>query len=352
MHLAAPTRANVYLLARCNYRCAHCYSADYPDGPRLNADKYGEMFRRLSEAGVFEVVFLGGEPMLRPDFLEVVERAIRTPLAVLLSTNASLVTLENRHRLAELLDGRVQVSLDGHVASVNDAVRGPGTFDRTVRGLKLLLEAGCRVSLGCVVSKPNIALLPGILDFAVTNDIKAVHFMRFVPKGAGLRELARLSISNAEWLRAVATLRRCTPPGVRVQIDGTYEYPPEGSPLATALLGCACGRSEVTILPSGEIVPCENMEHMVAGNILSDDLLRIWRTSEVFSQFRVPKKIHEGDCGACRVGYCRGCRYLALLHSGRWLAADPYCVNPAVKGVPISEVPPVVHGVPLTIGGR
>ena len=65
--LPVPVRAVAYVTGECNYGCNHCYASDF-SGKELTAGEYGDVFRKLSQWGVFEIVFLGGEPFSRTDF--------------------------------------------------------------------------------------------------------------------------------------------------------------------------------------------------------------------------------------------------------------------------------------------
>lgn len=108
-----------------------------------------EVRRYLDEAeamGVRDFYFTGGEPFLHKDLDAILEDALRVgPASVL--TNATLITPERARSLAALERGsryalEMRVSLDGLTAAMNDPIRGEGTFDTTVRGMRALSEAG------------------------------------------------------------------------------------------------------------------------------------------------------------------------------------------------------------------
>jgi sulfatase maturation enzyme AslB (radical SAM superfamily) len=108
-----------------------------------------EIRRYLVEAeamGVRDFYFTGGEPFLHKDLDAILEDALRVgPASVL--TNATLITTERARSLGELERGsryalEMRVSLDGLTAAMNDPIRGEGTFDTTVTGMRALSEAG------------------------------------------------------------------------------------------------------------------------------------------------------------------------------------------------------------------
>ena len=105
-----------------------------------------EYLREAEEMGVRDFYFTGGEPFLHRDLVGILEDALRVgPSSVL--TNGTLITPERASTLATLeRESRyaleLRVSLDGLTAAMNDPIRGEGTFEETVRGLRALAEAG------------------------------------------------------------------------------------------------------------------------------------------------------------------------------------------------------------------
>jgi molybdenum cofactor biosynthesis enzyme MoaA len=132
---------------RCNYTCRHCFISCSPHNRSfgfLTWEQIEAWLRASLEWGVKEYYFTGGEPFLNPQMTEIIERTLEYgPVSVL--TNASVLRNDwlGRLRQAEERSGyslEWRVSLDGFTAESNDAVRGAGTFERTLRGVRLLIE--------------------------------------------------------------------------------------------------------------------------------------------------------------------------------------------------------------------
>jgi molybdenum cofactor biosynthesis enzyme MoaA len=105
--------------------------------------------RHLRDAealGVKEYYFTGGEPFLNREIFEILEAAlVLGPVSVL--TNGLLITTEAAARLRRLSDASeysldLRISIDGWDAATNDPVRGPGTFERILAGIRSLATAG------------------------------------------------------------------------------------------------------------------------------------------------------------------------------------------------------------------
>ena len=100
------------------------------------------MIDELQRMQVFYVNIGGGEPTVRPDFWELLDYAVAHHVGVKFSTNGSGSTRGGPRgwRRTDYVD--VQISLDGATAEVNDAVRGPGSYDTAMRAMENLAEAG------------------------------------------------------------------------------------------------------------------------------------------------------------------------------------------------------------------
>jgi AdoMet-dependent heme synthase len=133
----------------CNLQCTHCFISCSPANHAHEMMGLGEVRRYLAEAeaiGVKEYYFTGGEPFLNREILEILEAAlVLGPTSVL--TNGVLIRPETAARLRALSDASpysldVRISVDGMDAATNDAIRGEGTFERIVAGIRNLAAAG------------------------------------------------------------------------------------------------------------------------------------------------------------------------------------------------------------------
>ena len=133
----------------CNLRCNHCFISCSPENGALGMMTFEQFLPYLHEAirlGVKEFYFTGGEPFANSDLLKVLEATLQVGPATVL-TNATLFSSQVVKELASIRDASIyslelRVSMDGFSPETNDPIRGPGTFNRIMRGLKLLLDGG------------------------------------------------------------------------------------------------------------------------------------------------------------------------------------------------------------------
>ena len=166
--LLAPICLTWELTYACNLQCVHCLSSSGRRDPReLTTAEAKGVIDELERMQVFYVNIGGGEPTIRPDFWELVDYATAHHVGVKFSTNGIRINKEVADRLAKSDYVDVQISLDGATAEVNDAVRGPGSFDTAMRAAANLAEAGFRgFKLSVVCTRQNIPQLDQFKEIA------------------------------------------------------------------------------------------------------------------------------------------------------------------------------------------
>jgi AdoMet-dependent heme synthase len=133
----------------CNLTCHHCFISCSPHNHSFGYLDRAAIERLLEESvalGVKEYYFTGGEPFLHRDMTAILETTLRYGPATVL-TNGTVFKEEWLDRLARaeaasLYSLEFRVSIDGYDAATNDPIRGPGTFERALRGLRQLLQHG------------------------------------------------------------------------------------------------------------------------------------------------------------------------------------------------------------------
>ena len=133
----------------CNLACTHCFVSCSPTNHTHEMISLAEVSRYLDEAarlGVREYYFTGGEPFLNPEMEAILEATLAVGPANVL-TNGLLLDPGRCARLKALADASdysldLRVSMDGYDAASNDPIRGAGTFERILEGIRNLVGAG------------------------------------------------------------------------------------------------------------------------------------------------------------------------------------------------------------------
>ncbi|WP_040774178.1 mycofactocin radical SAM maturase [Nocardia pneumoniae] len=326
--LAAPICLTWELTYACNLSCVHCLSSSGRRDPReLSTEQCKALIDEFERMQVFYVNIGGGEPTVRPDFWELVDYATAHHVGVKFSTNGVRITPEIAARLAASDYVDVQVSLDGADATVNDAVRGPGSYDMAIRALENLAAAGFRdAKLSVVATRHNIGQLDQFRAIADRYGA-TLRLTRLRPSGRGADVWDELHPTPDQqrvlydWL-----LRNGT--GVLTG-DSFFHLSAFGQALP-GLNMCGAGRVVCLVDPVGDVYACPFAIHdrFRAGNVVTDGGFgAVWRSSELFAELREPSG--GGACASCaHYDACRGGCMAAKFFTG--LPADgpdPECVQ-------------------------
>jgi len=156
-----PIRGSIEVTRRCSLTCVHCYN-NLPLGDEqahqteLTYEDHCRLLDEMAAGGCLWLLYTGGEIFVRKDFLDIHSYAKKAGFLITLFTNATLITPRAAEYLAAWTPFSIEVSLYGRRAATHDRVTGvAGSFDRTLRGVRLLMEVGLPPILKTMVLKPN-----------------------------------------------------------------------------------------------------------------------------------------------------------------------------------------------------
>lgn len=206
----------IYTNYDCNLKCSYCVAKSGPNVPRraLGLDNVKRLVGEAVELGFEHVFFTGGEPFILNEIYEMLAySSARIKTTVL--TNAMLLRGPRLEKFCAIANDNliVQVSLDGGRPEDHDAYRGPGTWEKTVEGIRLLQKQGFRVRLGTTETPLNSPYLNLLCEFHRSLGIPDEdHFVRPLAKRGYSREGLELDMSNLV-------------PEVTVNVDGVFWHP-------------------------------------------------------------------------------------------------------------------------------
>lgn len=232
----------------CNLRCNHCYDAvDHKRGD-LTTNQALKVIDRLAEIGISLIAFSGGEPTLRRDLPHLLKHCCNMGIDIALRSNATQITREVAHRLADMGVQVVGVSLDGATESTHNLVRGQGAYQKTRAGIQALLSEGIRVNIEVVLRKQNAHQSLQFVTLAENWEVDEVNFAAIVPQGRAMQLQGEL-LSPATWEEITAQLYRASKTAKVVV-----------SPSCTLLGNCyACIEPNITC--DGWVTPCYLSKH-------------------------------------------------------------------------------------------
>jgi mycofactocin radical SAM maturase len=324
--LDAPICLTWELTYACNLACVHCLSSSGRRDPmELSTAECKAVIDELQRMQVFYVNIGGGEPTVRKDFWELVEYATAHDVGVKFSTNGSRITPERAAWIAASDYVDVQISLDGATPEVNDAIRGPGSYDTAMRAMGHLRDAGFSgFKLSVVVTRGNAGQLD---DFkAIADEYGAqLRLTRLRPSGRGADVWDELHPTPAQqrevydWLLAH---------GEEVLTGDSFFHLSAYGESLPGLNLCGAGRVVCLIDPVGDVYACPFAIHeeFLAGNVREPrGFAGVWRDSDLFRELRGPQS--GGACASCNFyDSCRGGCMAAKFFTGLPLdGPDPEC---------------------------
>lgn len=339
--LDAPICLTWELTYACNLACEHCLSSSGRRDPReLSTAECKAVIDELQRMQVFYVNMGGGEPTVRPDFWELLDYSVDHGVGVKFSTNGVRLNAARAKQLAASDYVDVQISMDGATAEVNDAVRGPGSFDMAYRAMGNLADAGFEnFKISVVMTRHNVGQLDEFKAMADRFGAQ-LRITRLRPSGRGadvwpeLHPTTDQQLAIYDWLVAN---------GEQVLTgDSFFHLNALGSTPLPGLNLCGAGRVVCLIDPVGDVYACPFAIHdeFLAGNVRDPGGFEsVWRRSELFTRLREPQT--GGACVSCSAyDSCKGGCMAAKFFTGMPLdGPDPECVRGNAELVTVGSLP-------------
>ncbi|OQY58433.1 MAG: heme biosynthesis protein [Desulfobacteraceae bacterium 4572_88] len=279
-----------HILTRCNLRCRHCYINPKQHGrntlPLSVTEAWLSVFAEKNSTA--NLIFLGGEPTLHPDLASAIKKARKLGFkSVTVDTNGYLF----HDILSKVEPGEVDYfsfSLDGPTPETNDRIRGKGTYEKCLGGIRRAIARGFSASMIYTVSRANIQeleLMPGLL--------RNLGISRFFIQVIGIRgKLAaspeKLQLTREEWLSVIPRVaEQVAELGIRVSYPKVFLDPEE--PFECAGLVA----DNYFIFPNGRVYRCPLCEDFPLHSLCFQEN-RLVRTEKINESDLFELSIPEG----------------------------------------------------------
>jgi len=326
----------------CDQRCKHCYI--FSEGhPCLVSMKYGEMVHTLDEIEelcrkidrVPYIYLTGGDPILHPDFWDLLELFKTRNIRFCIMGNPFHLTPEVCQRMHGLGCVKYQLSLDG-LEQTHDMFRKPGSFKTTLEKIKVIKDSGMWCAVMSTVSKTNEKEIPELIDLVDKYGVDVFAVGRYCPTSVEKAYDSDIHMTPLEykdflercWEKYQAHKDSKTTFQLKDHLWALFLYEKglikkdQRWQENVILDGCNCGRNHITILPTGDVYACRRMESKV-GNINETSLYELWTGAEM-DEYRQYDKFTK--CSKCELKcICRGCPSVTYGYTHNMYDADPQC---------------------------
>lgn len=335
----------------CNLSCVHCYAKSTAQiyENELSTEEAKTFIQSVADFKSPVLLFTGGEPLLRKDFLELATFARECGVRPTISTNGTLITPELAQAIKNIGVGYVGISIDG-LENTNDTFRKTkDAFKKALAGIRNCVAVGQKVGLRFTITKHNYKELPDIFRLLEDENINRICFYHLVYSGRG-KDIMKDDISHQE-MRDVMDLiiekvfyfhkKGLTKEILTVDnhADGVYLYlwlkknRPDDAEKIYAMLknngGNRSGMAFANIGSTGEVYIDQFTRHYPLGNIRDKSFPEIWTDpdNELLNNLRNRQNKIEGRCHSCKYyELCNGnFRARAEAVRGNFWDSDPAC---------------------------
>jgi AdoMet-dependent heme synthase len=331
----------------CNLSCLHCHvSAKEAMPDELNLKEAMRVIDEMASLGTQAVIFSGGEPLLRKDFvLQLASYCDDVGIIPAMLSNGLLITPETALQLKEAGIKAVGIPIDSVVPEVHDHLRNvQGTFKKAVQAIQTCNALDLEVIVTTMALKDTCSEMPKRLEFLASLDVDEVAVYDLVPVGRGhdFKDQAMTPeqrVNLIRWLQGkqedtemVFAVSGGLPlyPEIAMEMHHNHGTKPKDLLIKEfwvhGNVGCHAGIFYFSLRPNGDIYPCTFLP-IKAGNIRQQSLTEIWRNSKILNTLRNRQTL-KGKCGTCDYREtCGGCRGRAYACTGDFLESDPVCLR-------------------------
>jgi len=305
------TSLYLYISGSCNLACRHCwispaYKAGGNGGQFVKIGYIRKAIQKAKPLGLRRVKLTGGEPMLHPQFQEIVSLIDSEGLSIQIETNGTLIDQQMAKFLKQIKRfSFISVSVDGADAETHEALRVvPGSFESAVNGIKNLVEQGFQPQLICTLHKGNVSQMAEVIELAKSLKCGSVKFNQVQQVGRGEQFSKKEGMKISEIINVYHRLENDFTPKakIRIHFDIPFAFYSIRKLLDDNLSRCTV-MNILGMLAGGELSLCGigvTVPELIYGHIEKDSLRDVWCHSPGLTQLReqIPSQL-EGICGEC-----------------------------------------------------
>jgi radical SAM protein with 4Fe4S-binding SPASM domain len=310
----SPVKATIELTYGCNLRCVHCYNPTHKAKGELTTQEFCRIIDQLAQEGCFVITFTGGELFTRRDAFEIFNYTKKKGMAIILFTNATLITPERVDRIQALGPWRVEISIYGATQETYEKVTGvSGSFGRFLEGVERLRER----EVPLLVKMPVMTLNQHEVKQAKTLvegwGVRFVYCPEITPGQDGSLEPLQYRIEAQNLVQ------------LDQEILGKSQGVGEEEKKCQAgggLFRCGCGKSSAAVTPYGEMNLCIDFP-VPQYDLRTGNVSEGWRALVEYVDSARPSQAYE--CPSCSVqDYCRQGPRDGWLEKGDFSPCLPY----------------------------
>lgn len=321
------------LLAEITHRCPlHCPYCSNPlqlvaQAGELTTEEWKRVLTEAAELGVLHVGFSGGEPLQRPDLVELVAAARAAGLYSNLITSSIGLSRQRAEELKRAGLDSIQISFQSDEAALADHIGGTSAHSKKLQAAQMVRELGFPLTVNVVLHRGNIERLQQMISLAEGLGAERLELANTQYYGWAFKNRAALLPTRSQVDEAVNT---ATTAKKRLlgRMELLFVIPDYYSDRPKPCMH-GWGQKHLTVNPGGEVLPCPTAHEIKSlrfDNVREKSLAWIWSESDAFSRFRGTEWMPD-PCRSCEFREIDfgGCRCQAALITGDAAVTDPTC---------------------------
>ena len=287
----------------CNERCVHCYIPHKYKTDIMDSTLFYRIIEEGRKMNIIHVTLSGGEPLLHKDFISFLKKCRELDLSVNVLSNLTLLTDQMIDEMKKNPLLSVQTSIYAMKPDIHDNItKVEGSLEKTLCGVKKLLNANIPIQISCPVMKQNKNDFVSVIRWGYSNNISvAVEPVIFASY-----DHSRDNLSNRfEFEEIEDVIDRELNEGYANTIMNAAkekEALKDNDPI------CSVCRYSFCVSVRGEVYPCAGWQTNIIGCLKNQTLSEIWEKSDKIKYLRNIKRKDFPQCVECKDrGYCTVC---------------------------------------------
>lgn len=287
---------------KCNLNCIHCGASKECYDIELTTEQIKSLIKQLATIKVKFFAATGGEPLTRPDLLEIFSYADKLGIKTGFATNGFLINEEISKKIKDANISSIQISLDGTQEIHNKIRRNQQSFQRATNAIKLLQKNKIpAISIASTITPLNLDELDKLKNLLIFLKIKLWRISIIMPIGRA--QSNELLLDTMQLKRLFKWVEKNNSKKLKIKIGENLPFLAEyEKKIRNAPLVCPIGFTACCIGVSGIVRGCPEQPDTTKfqeGSILEKPFLEIWKNG--FKKYRNRDILKvDSKCSKCK----------------------------------------------------
>jgi radical SAM protein with 4Fe4S-binding SPASM domain len=271
--MKSPIRIDLALTYRCNNNCSHCYAGGPRETKELSTGEWKKVIKKAVDFEVPNVVFTGGESLMRADLEELIAYAESLDIVTGLITNGRLLTKDRVSSLKGAGLDYVQITIESPDPAIHDKMCGAASFEDTVAGIRNCVGE-LYTTTNTTITRENYQTITDLVPFLYKLGVRKFGLNAIIRAGKGTEAEGLTPEELKELLPEI--INRANALGMEfIWYTPTKYHKLNPVEMGLGVKSCSAARLTLAVEPDGSVLPCQSYFKPL-GNALTDDFPKMW----------------------------------------------------------------------------